>query len=192
MKHTYYQAANPGKRLFFLVMSVLLASFTSCISGVPLHSRLSQSGGLQDGPYTLFLYGCSNNQSIENTVLFAPEGGKHPISVYGPKFEYKVKQGLPAKEALREAEQFLQCSVFYRKTELRNIVDTAGSVIGYELRPLYSYIDFGTEDVLLVDYRQMEDGRVVVYIKLDPRVDRMINEEREPLMHDGGGHGHGR
>ncbi|HWR72917.1 MAG TPA: hypothetical protein VN604_07085 [Nitrospirota bacterium] len=187
MDRTYYQSFAPGKRLFFLVMGVLLASLTACVSGISLYTRPSQSGGLQDGTYTLFLYGCSNNQSIENTVILAPEGGKHLLSVHGPEFEYKIRKGLPAGEALREAEQFLRCSVYYRKTQLRNITDTAGSIIGYELRPLYSYIDFGTEDVLLVDYRQMQDARVVVYIRLDPRIQRQIDHDGKPLLHDGGG-----
>lgn len=183
------QIPAPAKRPRFLVMGVLLASLIACVPGTALHSRPNRSGDLREGPYTLFLYGCSNNQSIENTVVLAPEGGKHPLSVYGPVFGYKVKQGLPAREALREAEQFLQCSVFYRKAQLRSITDASGSVIGYELRPLYSRIDFGTEDVLLVDYRQMEDGRVVVYIRLDPRIERQIDHDGKPLLHDGGGHG---
>lgn len=189
MDRTYHHAADPGKRLFFLVMGVLLASLTACVSGTFLYTRPSRTGSLQDGSYTLFLYGCGNIQRIENTVILAPEGGKHSLAVYAPEFEYKVKQGVSAKEALAEADRFLRCSVYYRKTQLRDVLDPGGGVIGYELRPLYSIVDFGVEDVLQVNYRQMQDNRVVVYISLDPHVDRMIHEEREPLLHDGKGHG---
>ncbi len=181
------------RRVKMLPVIILAAAMllvpAACAPGIVLHTRPDQSAGLREGTYTLFLYGCSNPQSIENTVILAPEGGKHPLAVYGPEFEYKIKQGVPAKEALAEADRFLRCSVYYRKTQLRDVLDRTGGVIGYELRPLYSIVDFGVEDVLLVDYRQMQDNRVVVYINLDPRVDRRINEEREPLIEHGDGHG---
>lgn len=175
-----------AKKLLLIVAVALPAALAACAPGAVLHTRPDQTGKLREGAYTLFLYGCSNPQDIENTVILAPEGGEHPLAVYGPEFEYKIKTGVPAGEALAEAERFLRCSVYYRKSQLRNVLDTERKVIGYELRPLYSLIDFGAEDVLLVDYRQLQDGRVVVYISLDPRVDRMIDDEREPLLRGDG------
>jgi hypothetical protein len=55
---------------------------------------------------------------------------------------------------------------------LRRIPDDAGGTIGYEVRPLYFWLEFGKPDVLLVSYVFQKNGTVRTYIRLDLDVER--------------------
>jgi hypothetical protein len=58
---------------------------------------------------------------------------------------------------------------------LRKIPDDAGGIVGFELRPLYSPLEFGFSDVMLISY-SLKDGKIRAYIRLDRRADR----DRDP------------
>ncbi len=182
-----WSLSNKSKSLAsFLIMCAIATVISACVPGVRLKTVPAGNGELE-GSFTLFLYGCSNPQRIDNAVIIAPEGGKHPIEIYGPAFEYKVKTGVPAAEALTQADRFLRCSVYYKKTELRNILDPSGTVIGHELRPLYSPLDFGRDDVLTITYTLTEKGSVMTFIQLDRDIDLKINDDGNDRMHDRNG-----
>ena len=78
---------------------------------------------------------------------------------YAPEFNYRVIKDLPAKEALQKAEQFVDCNSSYKSSRLTGIVDQAGHILGYEVRPLY-----------------FRDGRVRVSIRLNSSVERHLND----------------
>ncbi len=125
------------------------------------------------GNYKLLLYGCRHPDDIENMVILDKEGDNITFDVHAPAFEYTVKGNASGEEALREAERFLKCSFYYEQSQLSMLMDSSGQIIGYELRPLYSAVRFGTRDVFYVQYREKAE-RVVVYIRLDPEVERFI------------------
>jgi hypothetical protein len=128
------------------------------------------------GTYRLLLYGCRYPDDLENVAILEREGGPYPIEIYAAATRYKIKSGLTAIEALREAGKFVTCSVHYQDSRMSGISDPAGALIGYEVRPLYSPIRFGMYDVLNIQY-VMRDGKVVVYIKLDPMVEMELRDE---------------
>ncbi len=128
------------------------------------------------GTYTLFLYGCRYPDDLENVAILTKDGGPYPFDIYALATRYKVKPGLPADQALPEAEKFVQCSVHYQQTRFSKILDTTGDVIGYEVRPLYSPIRFGMYDVLNIQYF-LKKEKVVVYIRLDPTVEMEQRDE---------------
>lgn len=152
---------------------------TACAPGIRLDSRTGGPSELPEGTYTLFFYGCGHAQRIDNVVIIAPEGRGWTHEIHGPKFEYTVRTGVPAADALAEADRFLRCSVYYRKTILRSMVAPDGRTLGYELRPLYLPYDFGREDVFLNDFRLKDGNRVVSYIQLEHSVERLIRGETD-------------
>jgi hypothetical protein len=177
---------KPRARLtVFLMVIPLILALAACVPGVFLRTDPGRPDDLMKGTYTLFLYGCSYPHRIENAVILAPEGGRYPFEIYGPAFEYKVKTGVPAEAAFKEGEQFLQCSTYYRKSQLRRVLDPEGNTIGYELRPLYSPIDFGRDDVLTIMHKLTKDNKVLVFIRLDRDIERMLSDDNEPFLHDG-------
>lgn len=184
---------SAGAVRVLLVAIPLFFALAACVPGTFLRTGPGGPDDLMKGTYTLLLYGCSYPHRIDNAVILVPESGRHPFEIYGPAFEYKVRTGVPAEAAFKEAEQFLQCSTYYRKSQLRRVLDPAENTVGYELRPLYSVVDFGRDDVLTITYKLAEDGRVVAFIRLDRDIERAISGDREPFLfdrdRDGGGPG---
>lgn len=173
-----------------LLIAVLVAATTvACVQGTPLRTEPEKAPAVKEGSYTMLLYGCSFIDRLDNAVILAPEGGQYHFELFAPSFEYKVRQGVAAAEALRDADKFLQCSRYYRSSRVRGITDPAGRTIGYEVRPLYSPIDFGRDDVLTITYR-LKGDKVAVFVWLDRDIDLMVNGDSESIRHDGidGGH----
>ncbi len=131
------------------------------------------------------LYGCRHPDDIQNVAILDKDDDPYTMEIYAPDFEFKVKTGLPAEESLKEAEQFIRCSFFFEQSRISRVLDPAGNTIGYEVRPLYSPIRFGQYDVLDIQYT-IRDSRVIVYIKLDPDVEKGIRSEGDGRSdHDG-------
>jgi hypothetical protein len=174
----------------YLFFAILLLSFTitSCVLTTGNHLRIEAAKPSEvTGTYTLYLYGCRYPDDLENVALLDKEGGPYTIEIYAPDTRYKVKTGLLAEEALKQAEQFVKCSVHYQDTRFSKIPDqagTAGNIIGYEVRALYSPIRYGIYDVLDVQY-VVQDDKIVVYIKLDPAVEMQLRDGGDRDGRDG-------
>jgi len=152
----------------FLVLSV---AATACLPGKQLISREAQPSQVT-GTYTLFLYGCHYPAQLENVAILVKDESKYPLEIFDIDTSYKVKKGLTAQQALVEAEAFIRCSTYsIWQVALREIPDDGGGAIGYEMRPLYSPLEFGFPDVLLISYA-LKDGKVWAYIRLDPAMER--------------------
>ena len=153
---------------------ILIALFVlnGCIAGTRLDATRTSPSDVQ-GTYSLILYGCKYANDLENLAILYKEEGPFTFKIYSPATSYQIKKGLPADEALKQADQFLRCSTDYWKTQLNKIVDRGGTVAGYELRPLYVPYQYSQMDVLFVNY-WLRDGTVTVYIKLDPDTEKSI------------------
>jgi hypothetical protein len=169
------------RRAITLAMMVAASLVLSgCMSGI----RLDIAPALPDdlkGNYALILYGCRYPSDLENLVILFKEGGPFTFEMYSPETRYRTRRAVPADEALKQAERFLMCSIDYGKTRLGKIVDRDGTVAGFELRPLYPPYKYGMIDVLNVNYWR-RDGKVVVYIRLDPDVEKALENVNEPFL----------
>ena len=140
-------------------------------AGTQLITRAADPRELQ-GKYTLYLYGCHYPDDVENAAFLVARDTKYPFELYTLESSYKVWDGLPAREALWEAEAFVRCgmhTVWY--TRLRTIPDGQGGILGYEMVPVYMPYDMGTEDVLMITYA-LRDGKVRTVIQPNPRRER--------------------
>jgi len=80
--------------------------------------------------------------------LISPEA-KYPVNLFVPDSSYKVKKGLPAENALSEADAFVRCGVHtVTETRVHRIPDESGGTIGYEILPRYPDIDESGSDPL--------------------------------------------
>ena len=170
-----------GAMLLMLGVGVVL---TACVPGKQLLARAADPAEVK-GTYTLLLYGCHYPDDIKNVAILVAEGSRYPLEIYDLDTSYKVKKGVPAQQALSEADSFVRCSAHrIWQTHLFRIPDDSGGTIGYEIRPLYLPLEFGFPDVLLISYA-LKDGTVRAYIKLDPNVEKELedtgskNRERE-------------
>ncbi len=122
------------------------------------------------GKFTLLLYGCNFRDDLANIAILEKGGGQYSFEIYAPDSSYTSKAGINGAEALQEAERFVRCNIRSEQSRLRRILSPDGAGIGFELRPLYSAVTFGKDDVLDVRYL-IKDRKIIVHIKLDPAIE---------------------
>lgn len=173
MKHLIDNFRSP-----VMILAALLI-LSSCMAGKRLDIKGAVPADVQ-GTYALLLYGCKYGNDMENLAILYRDDGPFTFDIYSLPTSYQVKKGLPADEALKQANQFLRCSTEYWKTQLSKIVDREGTVVGYELRPLYAPYQWGQMDVLDISY-WLRDSKVTVYIKLDSDTQKSIENNGGPF-----------
>jgi hypothetical protein len=173
MKHliVYFRSLVMTMSVFFML--------NGCMAGKRLDIKGAVPSDLQ-GTYALLLYGCKYGNDLENIAILYKDKGPFTFEMYSLQTSYRVRNGLPAVEALKQADQFLRCSTEYWKTQLSKIVDREGTIVGYELRPLYAPYQYGHMDVLDINY-WLRDNNVTVYIKLDPDTQKSIDNGSNTL-----------
>lgn len=173
------------KRLVLRIMALFTAPalflcINSCVPSVYLNTIPVDPREIE-GTYALILYGGRHSSDIENVAILDKEGDQYTFMVYAPEFDYKVKKHVPAKEAFAEAGAFVRFHHAFWKAQLRGIVDPSGMLIGYEVRPLYSPLDFGYPDVLEVDYL-IRENTVTVRIDLKRELRRRLFDDESPFI----------
>ncbi len=144
------------------VLTILTLYLYSCSAGRYLKTESAAEQEIT-GHYTLILYGGSSVNDLKTLAILVKEGTPYTFEIYAPEFDYRTTKGVPATKALELAEKFVSFHHNFWKAQLSRILDNKGSVIGYELRPLYYPTIHSQSDILDVNYRQSND-KVVVYI----------------------------
>jgi len=160
------------RRVFFVIF-VVIAIFVAAIPcspafGLSLFSKDAHASEVT-GNFTVMLYGGRYSTDVETVAFLIPEPSKYTFELYAPDFDYKVVRGVPAADALHMADQFVRIDYAFLRSELNKILDVDGSTIGFEVRPLYQPLEFGTEDVLDISYG-LSNSRVRIYVRLKPEV----------------------
>lgn len=156
-----------------LYLAVFFFTVIFLTSSCALRTGLNTAGagpGEVQGTFTLILYGCNYLNDLETVAILDKEGDRYIIEAYAPTFNYRIKKGVPPKEALDEAEMFINCNSSYSRPQLRKILDNNGNIIGYEMRPLYLPFAYGVDDVLDTFY-WIKDNKVYVSVRLKPSVE---------------------
>jgi hypothetical protein len=154
------------KMLFGISVLAGILSLQACVHGTSLKTVVPHTVDVQ-GTYTLILYGGNYSGDLETVAILDREGDRYTFEPYSPAFNYRVIKGQTSDHALPAAEQFVRRAPSYQSEQLRSVLDETGTVIGYELRPLYLPFVYGTSDVLDIDYRSRGE-KVIVTIRLKP------------------------
>jgi hypothetical protein len=121
------------------------------------------------GTFTLVLYGGRHINDLETAAFLDREGDQYEFEPYAPEFDYRIKRGVPAEEALKEAKKLVSFHNAFWYSQLSKILDEKGNVIGYELRPLYRPFVYGRDDLLEIYYR-IKGSKVIIEIRLTPDI----------------------
>lgn len=124
------------------------------------------------GTFTLVLYGGRHINDLETAAFLDKDGDQYEFEPYAPEFDYKIKRGVPAEEALKEAKKFISFHNAFWRSQLNKILDEKGNVIGYELRPLYRPFVYGRDDLLEIYYR-IKGSKVIIEIRLTPNISKI-------------------
>jgi hypothetical protein len=143
---------------------LMTISLQSCMLGTQLNTT-SADPKLITGTYTLLLYGCHYPEQIDNVAILVDKNSKYPLEIYDIDTSYSVENEVPAQQAIAKADEFVRCSSHrVSQTQLTRIPDDSNGTVGYEVRPLYVPTEFGTPDVLIINY-SLKDGKIRTYIK---------------------------
>lgn len=160
-----------SKRVLAAILVLLAISALSCISGTRLRSVAARPGDAQ-GTYTVLLHGCRYGNDLETMALLVDRTSPYRFRIVDLPSSTKTLPSLTADQAAKEAEAFIRCSIYNRgKILFRRILDPLGETIAFEVKPLYSRIEMGAEEVVLSDYF-LHGDEVRVYLRLDPAVER--------------------
>jgi hypothetical protein len=159
----------------FKVAVALIVIFTvqGCSLGAPLLTETADPKSLE-GTYDLFLYGCRYPNDIEHAAFLITPDKAGMVDLYVPATSYKVKRGVPAEQALAEANKHVRCGVRTVETvRVHRIPDGSGGMLGFEVLPRYPATDVGGMDPVNVSYT-LKDGKIIVYINLSPVAERQL------------------
>jgi len=155
------------------LLSLMFALFCiSCTSGIRLNTKGAQESEIA-GAYDVILYGCNFNNDLETIAFLQKDGTQYTFEPFAPDFKFRTKKGVPAKEALQEATEFVNCSTSFMHSQLSSIVAPNGDILGFEVRPLYEPLTYGFDDVLYTYYK-IEGDKVIIKVRLMPSVERML------------------
>lgn len=126
------------------------------------------------GTYTLILYGARHSEDLETLALLDYEGDGFSFEPFAREYDFTTKMHVGNGDVLEMATEFIHWYPSYTGSRLSKITDEKGSILGYELRPLYRAMStYGYSDVLQVSYL-LTDKKVSVYISLKRAVERAI------------------
>ena len=157
-----------------LLVAALSLAASSCATGSRLTLRSADETQVT-GNFRLILYGCTHFDDLETLAILDKEGDPYTFEPYAPDFSYRVKTGVQAKDALAEAERFVNCDNAFKRYQLARLVAPGGATLGFEVRPLYMPFVYGMEDVIRTDYR-IKGDKVIVRIWLSESVDSALGD----------------
>lgn len=167
-----------SRRFVFMLSSfVLLAAILSgCALGTQIKTETADPKTIQ-GTYDLYTYGCRYPNDLEHAAFLIVPEKSNMVDLFVPATSFKIKRGLPADQALSEANTHVRCGVrTVQEIRIQRILDGDTGTLGYEILPRFVQTDEGGMDPLLVSY-SLKDGKVIVYIRLFPDVERKMNKQ---------------
>jgi hypothetical protein len=164
-----------AKRQILDVAAALIVMFAiqGCSLGTQLRTETADPKSIE-GTYDLFTYGCRYPDDIEHAAFLIAPDKAGMVELYVPATSYKVKRGIPADQALAEANTHVRCGVrTVEATRVRRIPDGSGGTLGFEVLPRYSATEVGGMDPLNVSY-SLKDGKITIHIRLFPDVEKKL------------------
>ncbi len=155
--------------LLLMILFVAVVVLWGCQADPGLRTEEVQPQDVQ-GSFTLILHGARHSDDLQTLAVLDLEGDGYGFKVFAPDFDYRMKKGVPAKEALEEALRFVSFHSSFHHSRISRIMDLEGRTIGYEVRPLYRISDYPSTDVLDVHYG-LTGREVTVRIRLTREVD---------------------
>ncbi len=124
------------------------------------------------GNYTLILYYGDHPDGTGRAAFLDREDDRYALEPYAPDAFYRKIEGLAGESALRKAEEFVSDHPSATGSCISAIVNDNGIRVGFEVKPLYQPIRYGTPDILDIHYK-VEDNK----IRIDVRFTNLLDME---------------
>ncbi|MBN2654964.1 MAG: hypothetical protein JXR79_07645 [Nitrospirae bacterium] len=104
------------------------------------------------GNYTLILYYGDQPDGTGRAAFLDREDDQYTLEPYAPESFYKKIESLSGEAALKKAEEFVSDHPSATGSYTSVIVNDNGIRVGFEIKPLYESIRYGTPDILDIHY----------------------------------------
>lgn len=156
-----------GLFVLFIAAAFLLFGFASTATAKGVTIEDAKISELQGGTYSVFGYGCNASEDTPAIAILKREGTPYDFTMDAPVAEYRVSSGLAVGDAVRLAEKFVQCNPEAQDVEFNRIVAPDGTVLGYEMTPIYSPLRYGSAGLIGTSYR-IEENMVFADVEVNP------------------------
>lgn len=181
VKSNLTQRAFPLLILFAVTAGLLLLGAVATAEAKDVTIRGAEASELQ-GQYTIIAYGCESTSDSPSLAILKKEGTGYDfeVEVSTPAYFWNSPQipsdtqtlsGVPAMEALRRAENFVKCNPEVQDVELNRITGPQGTVLGYEVRPVYMPLRYGSAGLQGVTY-SLEERDIIASVSLNPLAEK--------------------
>jgi hypothetical protein len=161
-----------------IILTLVLFSLCSCAgggSGLRTQEITDPSG--VSGRYTLVLFNDPAYIGLRAVGFLSAEGSGYTITPYASSDMYTSTYGMDGQEALQAAVSFVRKNPSFTRAVVSGILDPSGRTIGYEVRPMFSPLDYGAEDVMSITYMLKGPGTVEVHIDVIESVQNVLSAQ---------------
>lgn len=158
-----------------ITCTILVFSFLgACAGRQPLKTVSVAATEEVQGMFRVILYGTASYDWLESVALLDREGDGYILEPYAPNFNYRILHSVNHEDAVNEAVHFISAHQDYHTHRMKKILGENGTIIGYEIKPIYYPFVYGFTEVLDVDYFLLENGMVKVTINVIPPVKELF------------------
>lgn len=161
--------------MLFLAGAILLFGFASPAAARDISIQHADASEVQ-GTFTIIAYGCESTSESPSLAILKKEGTAYDFTVepttaffWGSLQETDTQKmtGVRAPEALARATSFVKCNPDVMDVEINKIVGPQGTVLGYEVRPVYMPLRYGSEGLFSTAYT-IEQNQVLASVIGNP------------------------
>jgi hypothetical protein len=169
---------NIGKVIAAILITLVLFLVCSCAGGGSglRTQEVTDPAGIS-GRYTLILFNDPAYIGLRTVGFLSAEGSGYTITPYVSSDMYTSTPGMSGQEALQAAVSFVQKNPSFTRAVVSGILDPSGRTIGYEVRPMFSPIDYGAEDVMSITYMLKGPGTVEAHVDVIERVQNELSSQ---------------
>lgn len=158
------------RHMLAFAVALLVIGFASTAAARTAKTDMVSFSDIPSGSYKLVTYEQGTTNDPVMVAILQKEGTPYNLK-FGTRGIVKDLGTLPAEDAIKQAEAFVESSATVRDVEVAEIYGPDGTVLGYEVTPVFMPLRYGSSDVVDTHYDiQTDRNRTLASIGIDPLV----------------------
>lgn len=168
MKLLTLRVTHGARHLMMLFAAALfLFGIASAAAAKGAKTEMVHPGDVQAGTYRIVTYEHAVLNDPVNIAILQKEGTPYDINFADSRFRNDLASGMQADQALSVARNFVESDPSVQNVDLTKIYAPDGTVIGYEMTPVFMPLRYGGLDPFVTNYK-VAGNSVLGYVTEDP------------------------
>jgi hypothetical protein len=167
---------------FFIFLIVITIACTS-INFNNIKKEPFKDGEVITGNFNFILYGGTHSEDLETVVILDTVDDKYSFVPYASEYQFLIKNNYANDRALQTAIRSIGWHYLFMRAQVSKILDQQSNLIGYEVKPLYMPLRFGSPDILDVHYNLRGDN-IYFYVVLKDDLEGLFERGRDADVGD--------